>query len=61
MSGWQSQQQQQKKSECLSAKDLDAFEDCLQHRRDIRRQSAILVTKDKIPTEGKVLFPSFFT
>lgn len=43
------------------SQDLDAFEDCLQHRRDIRRQSAILVTKDKIPTEGKVLFPSFFT
>ena len=26
-----------------------------------RSQSAILVTKDKIPTEGNVLFPSFFT
>ena len=52
---------QENQSECLSAKDLDAFEDCLQHRRDIRRQGAILVTEDKIPTEGNILFPSFFT
>lgn len=52
---------QENQSECLSSKDLDAFEGCLQHRRDIRRQSATLVTEDKKPTEGNVLFPSFFT
>lgn len=52
---------QENQSECLSAKDLDGFEDCLQHRRDIRGQSATLVTEEKIPTKGNILFPSFFT